>query len=91
MSYIPFRDNPELSGVAPADSWAIVQLVDEFEERARQSEHDNDACGCDAGKNDYRECVGGTRYPSVSTEEIVGMMYAAGMLTPDALTPYRGE
>lgn len=85
MSYVPFRDNPELARISDRDSGRILQLVDDLEEVARQSDHNHGSCYCDQGSQDYRKCVGGVRYPIVSSEEIVGLLMARGFLNMEAV------
>lgn len=78
MSYIPFRDNPDLEGIPKRITPELEALADLIDESSARGNHHDD-CGCDdpgcanLGRNLASHTAG--------TTETLGWLYAKGLLT----------
>lgn len=80
MSYLPYRDNPDLATVDPVDRVALVGLAEHIDASAQRALH-VDQCACDRGE----DCP---HYPhgyQAHAEEALGWLVGAGLLAPAAV------
>lgn len=76
MSYLPFRDNPDLAGIGDAARDRILELSEEIDLSSRKGLH-ADQCGCASAP----KCGPWNDLHSAYSYEVVGWLYAKGLLT----------
>ena len=86
MSYIPFRDNPDLAGVGEITQAALEQLSDRIDESATSGLH-VDQCNCDRGE----DCSSWSLGYQGSTEEALGWLVGQGLLDANAVVRWLAE
>jgi hypothetical protein len=83
VSYIPFRDNPDLAGVGEITQLALEKLTEHIDASSQRGLH-TDQCNCDLGEN----C---SHFPygySGGTEEVVGWLVGQGLLDANAVVQW---
>lgn len=86
MSYLPYRDNPDLATVDPVDRVALVGLAEVIDESSERALH-VDQCGCDRGT----ECRYYPRLHSARAEEALGWLVGQGLLDPQVVLQWLKE
>jgi hypothetical protein len=79
MGYLPYRDNPELANISEAGQARLSMLDDDLTQASHQQQHE-DRCACTPGRAAYWKCIYGPLFPSVSTEEVLALAFARGLL-----------
>lgn len=79
MGYLAYRDNPELTGVSPEDQVKLSMLDDDLMQASHQQQHE-DRCACTAGRAAFWKCIYGALFPGVTTEEVLALAFARGLL-----------
>lgn len=82
MSYIPFRDNPDLAGVGGITQLALEKLAVHVDESSRRGLH-ADQCGCDKG-----EACQHWLYTYASSEETLGWLVGQGLLDSNVVVQW---
>ena len=80
MSYLPYRDNPDLAGVGEVTQTVLENLAEHIDASAQRALH-TDQCGCDRGE----DCP---HYPhgyQAHAEETLGWLVAEGLLDGNAV------
>lgn len=81
MSYIPFRDNPDLAGI-PEQAAAELEVLSEQIDQSSAIGNHQDACGCDNPKCD--NLLDNLACHQAQSNEVVGWLFAKGWLAaPD--------
>lgn len=83
MSYIPFRDNPDLAGVGGITQAALEQLSEHIDESATRGLH-VDQCNCDRGE----DCPSYAYGYQGGTEEVLGWLVGKGLLDGNAVVQW---
>jgi len=85
VSYIPWRDNPDLDGIGVITQGALEQLSEHIDESSSRGLH-ADNCGCDKGDT--------CKYWSLHfalCEETLGWLVGQGLLDPNAVVRWLAE
>jgi hypothetical protein len=86
MSFVPFRDNPDLATVDPVDRVALVGLAEHVDSSSQRALH-ADQCGCNRGEN----CPHYPRSWEADAEETLGWLVGQGLLDPNAVLAWLKE
>lgn len=87
MSYIAYRDNPDLAGVNEITQAVLDMLSEHIDESSSRGLH-GDQCSqfCDKG-----EACQYWRHHIASSEETLGWLVAQGLLDPNAVAQWLAE
>jgi hypothetical protein len=77
VSYIPFRDNPDLAGISEQVAAELEVLSEQIDESSAIGNH-QDACGCDNPKCD--NLLDNLACHQAQSSEVVGWLFAKGWL-----------
>jgi hypothetical protein len=77
MSYVWFRDNPDLAGISEQAAAELEVLSEQIDKSSAIGNH-RDACGCDDPKCVILEC--NLACDTAETSEVVGWLFAKGWL-----------